>query len=148
MVFYNKMLFRFEIVFLFLMSVAYSGTLLDNRDGKNYLTVKIGDLEWMAENLNYESEYSECYEDSPGNCEIFGRLYIWSEAKNVCPDGWHLPSENEFRSLATVATYSDVLGKELKSASRWDGSNELEFNAVPGGYCYYSAEEDSLFCCV
>jgi len=72
---------------------------IDERDGKRYKTIKIGNQEWMAENLNYSTGNSWCYDNSSGNCNKYGRLYDWETAKNVCPSGWHLPSKSEFESL-------------------------------------------------
>ena len=96
------------------------GELKDERDGKVYKTVKIGDQVWMAENLNYETEKgSSCYNDKAGNCTKYGRLYKWAAAmdsattgcgyglicsptlpvQGVCPTGWHLPSKMEWNIL-------------------------------------------------
>lgn len=142
-----KILLKISIVSLFLFSISHSGTLYDDRDGQRYTTVKIGDYEWMAENLKYDTKHSVCYDDELENCDLLGRLYLWSEAMRACPKGWHLPSKREFVSLENVAGNADLLGKKLKSASRWDGSNELEFSAVPGGYCFELPQNnDSLYC--
>ena len=57
------------------------GTVLtDERDGQTYKIVKIGDQIWMAENLNYKTESSFCYNDSTEYCETYGRLYTWAAA--------------------------------------------------------------------
>ena len=75
-------------------------TFKDDRDGKEYQIVKIGDIWWMAENLNFEiREGSWCYDDDPMLCNKFGRLYSWEAAVRACPGGWHLPSDEEWQKL-------------------------------------------------
>lgn len=64
------------------------GELVDDRDGRVYKTVKIGDQWWMAENLNYayleptanEDSSSFCFVNEENNCAKYGRLYLWSAA--------------------------------------------------------------------
>lgn len=129
-------------------SVSYAGTMKDSRDGKTYKTVKIGEQVWMAENLNYQTGESKCYENKPENCEKYGRLYVWREAVTACPDGWHLPNKQELEDLVTLAGQKagdiDKAGTVLKSMTGWkdnggksgNGTDALGFRALPAGaYC-------------
>jgi uncharacterized protein (TIGR02145 family) len=75
-----------------------SGTFTDNRDSQEYAWVKIGSQIWMAENLNYGESNLAC--DCENNStEKKGRFYSWSEACEVAPEGWHLPSDEEWKVL-------------------------------------------------
>ena len=95
--------------------------LLDARDNKTYPTVQIGNLLWMAANLNYDTANgtgSWCPANLATNCAIYGRLYNWVTAMDVaktytstlwagddanhqgiCPDSWRIPSEGDWESL-------------------------------------------------
>jgi len=96
------------------------GTLEDARDGQTYKTAKYGRMEWMAENLNYEyvpeneddRGFSGCYNDSKDSCAKYGRLYNMTAAgvssgqdstgafvRGICPEGWHVPSADEWALL-------------------------------------------------
>jgi uncharacterized protein (TIGR02145 family) len=105
------------------------GTLADSRDGKTYQTIQIGSQVWMAENLNYSTGNSWCYDNNSSNCTKWGRLYDWQTAKSACPSGWHLPSNEEWRPLDALPA------KNLVSLS-WYGTNATGFDALPGGYRY------------
>lgn len=76
-------------------------TFIDSRDGKSYKTIKIGDQWIMAENFAYKPETGTywAYENDTNNVAKFGYLYDWETAKNISPEGWHLPSRKEYISL-------------------------------------------------
>ena len=132
------------VAFAFLLA-SCSESFTDSRDGQSYDVVKIGGLTWMAENLNFETAGSFCPEGDSRNCPRLGRLYSWAEARSVCPDGWRLPTKEEFESLVT-ATSGEVAqssshsraGAALKAKDGWfkkgNGSDALGFRALPAGY--------------
>ena len=124
----------------FLLS-ACSESFTDSRDGQSYDVVKISDLTWMAENLNYETETSACPDGDSRNCKRLGRLYTWAEAKMVCPEGWRLPTKSDFAELISAASGDDarpLAGAALKSRDGWfkkgNGTDDFGFNALPAGY--------------
>ena len=135
----------------------------DARDGQTYKTVKIGDQVWMAENLNFETDSSFCYNDSAVYCEKYGRLYRWAAAigksegkcgygytcslpsgniQGVCPEGWHLPSNTEWETLFDAVGGRSTAGAVLKSTFGWknrgNGSEAFSFSALPVGIRGYS----------
>jgi len=125
--------------------------LTDARDGKKYRTVKIGDLVWMAENLNYAAEdSSRCYvyrDAADSNCAKYGRLYRWETALNICPKGWHLSTDAEWQTLMDSAGGRDIAGKNLRAKSGWRedaaGDDALGFSAMPGGGVLFVANGEN-----
>lgn len=119
------------------------GSLYDERDGQTYKTVKIGEQWWMAENLRYEdAEQSVCYTDNPDNCLIYGKLYTRKGALNDCPNGWHLPTENEWLKLREYAKGTidkNNVGQYLRADTLWNvsglgvGYDAFGFSALPAG---------------
>ncbi|HEX9659009.1 MAG TPA: FISUMP domain-containing protein [Rhodothermales bacterium] len=73
--------------------------LVDLRDARSYVVVQIGRQVWLARNAAFPTQPSWCYEDQPGDCETNGRLYTWEKAREACPNGWHLPSDDEWIKL-------------------------------------------------
>jgi uncharacterized protein (TIGR02145 family) len=132
----------------------------DERDGKKYVYVEIGDQTWMAENLNYEADGSLCYGNITTNCTTYGRLYDWVTAMAACPSGWRLPSDNDWNTLMafvhsnnslgsyTPNTTSSYAGKYLKATSGWNsyggvsgnGEDTYGFSALPGGHQYSGSD--------
>ena len=145
-------------------SVEYD-TIFDSRDGRAYLTVKIGDQVWMAENLNYRGEGSDtlgiCMNFGESKCDLYGRYYGWLEAMNVdfpqdtadgkfevsipenargiCPEGFRVPTLAEYGRLRT---HLDSLGY---GKADWiaTASNTSGFGLLFGGY--YDSEDDEFY---
>lgn len=138
------------------------GEMTDPRDGIVYKTTTIGGQVWMAENLNYfdiEGAPSSikndwCYWDKPENCESAGRLYTWKVAKRVCPEGWRLPTKDDWQALLT-AVGADTLNpiawtgaNVLKSVNGWEnngsGTDDFGFTALPAGRKFSTRVQDGF----
>ena len=109
-----------------------------------YETVLIGEQLWMKENLkvthyNNGDEISTgysgsewlwlnsgayaIYDDNPQNAEIYGNLYNWytvDDNRGVCPEGWHVPSDDEYKTLEMFLGMSESEANN----SGWRGTNE------------------------
>ena len=95
------------------------------------------------------------YENNISNGKIYGKLYNWfvvrlgvNGLKNVCPIGWHVPSETEWQVLFNNLGGIDIAGDKMKEVgfSHWkypnkNASNIAFFNGLPGG----SRNEDGNF---
>lgn len=121
------------------LSFIETSTYTDPRDGQTYATVKIGDVWWLAENLNYYTNNSFYYNNDSSTFHSFGRLYNINEAKTVCPPGWHLASDDEWKSLETALGMppSDINSTGYRGTNQ--GSllkvgGESHFEAKLGGY--------------
>lgn len=116
------------------------GTFVDERDGQVYKFTTIGNQVWMAENLNYSlselavlepdsgklvSPIVKCYDDNE-DCSGIGRLYNWYAAHYACPNGWHLPSEAEWRTLVENMGGNEVASARLRAQFGWKPINRGE----------------------
>ncbi len=143
------------------------GASIKDIDGNTYKTVTIGTQTWMAENLKvskyndgtaipnvtdktqwqnttsgaWDYFYYDYYVD-PTNPERFGKLYngyVITSNKNVCPSGWHIPTDAEWTILSDYLGGKNVAGGKLKETGsvNWlfntDATNSALFNARPGG---------------
>jgi uncharacterized protein (TIGR02145 family) len=130
---------------IFMTEGGSTGTFTDPRDDQTYTTIDIGSQTWFAENLNYNTgdgnNNSWCYDNNGSNCDIYGRLYTWEAATSACPDGWHLPSDDEWTTLIDFLGGEDVAGGKMKETgtTHWNSpntgaTNSSGFTALPGGY--------------
>ena len=110
--------------------------LIDQRDGRGYETVQIGEQLWMAENLDFGGVEKWCYNHDPAMCGVYGGLYTWEAAIEACPAGWHLPAKEEWEALSRFLGVEKA-GQQMKAAGSdpvpWDGSNSSGFSAIPAG---------------
>jgi uncharacterized protein (TIGR02145 family) len=146
-------------------------------EGQTYNTVLIYNQCWLKENLDVgikinadvemtDNEITEkyCYNDDYNNCITYGGLYQWDEmmqyttieaSQGICPDGWHLPDNNDWYELRFNLGGDSVAGGKLKEAglTHWEApntgaTNESGFTALPGGYYvtgYAHLNETGLF---
>jgi uncharacterized protein (TIGR02145 family) len=120
-----------------------TGTFTDSRDGHIYNWAQIGDQVWMTENLAYKPDQGTgflAYDNDENNVPVYGYLYTWDLAQTIAPVGWHLPSEQEFRTLVNYLGGDEAAYKKLleKGTAHWgspnDATNESGFTALPAGY--------------
>jgi uncharacterized protein (TIGR02145 family) len=146
-------------------------------EGQTYNTVQIMSQCWLKENLNVgtmipgDEEMTDndtiekyCYNNEPDSCTKYGGLYQWDEmmqynlnqgVQGICPPGWHLPSDEEWKVLEGAVDSQFGIGDNewdlidlrgfdaspnLKTTSGWhensNGTNLYNFSALPGGFLY------------
>ncbi|MCL1957859.1 MAG: hypothetical protein FWF63_11085 [Fibromonadales bacterium] len=106
--------------------------------GKTYKTIVIGNKTWMAENLNHETRFSKCYNNEFQNCYKYGRLYNWYTAQKICPEGWHLPANNEWDGF--FATLLGGIGVPYPTGDSTIGAKY--YNIDHSGYWWTSTNYD------
>ena len=159
-----------------------------NNDTGKFKTVVIGKQEWMAENLNVEqyrngdkipevkdpSKWHNLkagawcyYENKTLNGKTYGKLYNWyavNDPRGLAPEGWHIPTDEEWSQLSDYLGGVDIAGGKLKATTFWNppntgATNSSGFSAFPGGVRYdngffnvigkagsfWSASEDDIY---
>jgi uncharacterized protein (TIGR02145 family) len=131
------------------------GDTVTDANGNKYATVPVAGYCWTKENLRTTSNSSVAYNENADNALIYGLLYPWYDAvdvdpdgseeptthqvngvdyvQGICPDGWHIPTEEEFDALSTVNT------QDLRATTLWtdphsgENTNSSGFTALPAG---------------
>jgi len=166
--------------FQFATNIPCPGTPTVEYEGQVYNTIQIFSQCWLKENLNVGTMIpgsqnqsnngtieKYCYNNEPDSCAKYGGLYQWNEmmqyttqqgARGICPPGWHLPTDEEWKVLegAVDSQYGigdlewglvDLRGYDagtnLKTTSGWNydgnGTDLFGFSGLPGGdRNYYS----------
>ena len=132
-----------------------------DQEGHEFKTTTIGSQVWMAENLNVAhfqngdpiphvknaeewvqageaGQPAWCYfNNDPANGKQFGRLYNWYatvDERGLAPEGWHVPSDEEWTTLSeSIGGMADA-GTKLKSRTGWsqgNGTDDFGFNGLP-----------------
>ena len=128
-------------------------SIVDARDGKTYYYKQIGSNNWFVRNLAYSGS-GVSFGGSAALDDVYGRYYSWEEAQTACPEGWQLPSADQWNELARAAGYNgegtgDYLGiagnlmvnAYFNTHRMWEYwpvvkiTNSTGFSAIPTGYC-------------
>ncbi len=157
-------------------SLFTQGAGVSDLEGHFYASIIVGNQEWMAENLN-TSLYSNgdtipnisnnnqwsvlttgawsYYNNDPQFENPYGKLYNWFtvvDARNVCPSGWHTPSDNEWIVLLSNFGGASAAGGKMKEAGiiHWtdpnvNADNTGGFTGLPGGYRLNTGTSMNMF---
>jgi len=162
-------------IFQFATNVPCPGMPAVEYEGQVYNTIQILSQCWLKENLNAGEMINGingqsnngtiekyCYNNEPDSCTKYGGLYQWNEMmqyttqsgiQGICPQGWHLPDDDEWKLLEGVVDgqvgigdpeweYMSIYrgfdgGHNMKTTYNWylsgNGSDLYEFAGLPGG---------------
>ncbi|MBQ9476942.1 MAG: hypothetical protein IJU63_04060 [Bacteroidales bacterium] len=127
-------------------------------DGQEYYYARIGSRNWFRQNVRKNASGISYNTSSIALDPIFGRYYTWEEARSACPDGWRLPTENDWVDLAKALGCSDAAARKdftglagsLMADAYFDGkkmwvywqavpiTDASHFCALPTGYALWN----------
>ncbi len=118
-------------------------------DGIVYPYVTIEGLDWLCRNIADKSAGAP-YRNSEEMSDVFGRYYSFEEAQKVCPEGWRLPTDAEWTTVAETYEMAALMGNAYFNGDlMWeywpevgDITNESGISMIPAGYAMLS-EKDS-----
>ena len=114
--------------------------------GYKFLTAEIGGKTWLANNF-YGTKEGTDYQDSEILSSLFGKYYTWEEAQTVCPQGWHLPSAEEFDECLGTVSGDLMVNAQFVSKNMWNYwpqvviTTDPKFCALPVGYRDFTYED-------
>jgi len=124
----------------------------------DWIPGNLSDLTWISTTMGARTVFGEGSShvssgsgDEVANLANYGRLYNWysvEDGRGLCPTGWHVPSDGEWKELTDYLGGGSVAGSHMKSSSSdtppWDGSNSSGFSGLPGGYRSYYGVFDGV----
>lgn len=153
--------------------------MLSSCDGGASNEVTLGKQVWMTQNLNVnkfrngdpipeaktDEEWKKAgkngepawcyYNNNPDNGDRYGKLYNWyavNDQRGLAPEGWKIPSHDDWDRLAGFLGGGRVAGKKMKFTDFWadndgesgNGTNESGFSGLPGGYRFGTGAFDNF----
>lgn len=111
----------------------------DDRDGEQYPIIDIdGDI-WFAENLRFQHPSAISIDDDINNAYKPGFLYSFEISNEVCPSGWHLPTDDDWKKLEE---FIGVPANELEN-SLMRGTHEGGLLKIPGNKYWIRGNENA-----
>jgi len=171
-----------SITFQYATNISCPGLPIVDYEGVIYNTIQISSQCWLRENLNVGIRISGeldmadnntiekyCYADSEDSCNVYGGLYQWQEMmqyktkegiQGICPPGWHLPMDEEWKILEGVHDSEYKIGdpewdevvswrgydaaKHMRVDTGWvnpgEGTNLYGFSVLAGGFRWHFSE--------
>lgn len=146
---------------------------------QNLKTVTIGNQVWIAENLNVDKfrngdpipqaktdeEWIDAginkqpvwcyYKNDPANGVKYGKLYNWyavNDSRGLAPEGWHIPTNEEWKGLIDYLGGNNIAGGKMKSTVGWNpyfnqpetATNESGLSGLPGGFRLYDGRMEDI----
>lgn len=131
------------------------GVWIDERDKQTYRFATVNGLEWMAENYNYafDAGVGSLYYgyadravvksghpvEKEGDRKLYGRLYSWEAAYYGAPEGWRLPTPQEWEDMLIA------LGGLLYADPKVKPGGETGLDLNYGGYFERYSSQDSAY---
>jgi uncharacterized protein (TIGR02145 family) len=160
---------KVNVLLVNIIAIGMLFLLLGCGDQSSYKTVKIGEQTWMSENLNTDhyrngdaipevedpAQWGNlktgawCYNDNkPENGKKYGKLYNWyavNDPRGLAPEGWHVPTQAEFKTLgAAVNNNGNALKAIGQGSGDGAGTNTSGFSALLAGLRYGSGHFNFL----
>ena len=107
---------------------------VDLRDYKIYWTITVNEKEWFVQNLDYDLQNNSWYYDNSETNKIYGKLYagqsLTTYSNDICPEGWHIPTQQEWTDLINAFGGLKVAGSTLKETTDlyWRNSKVVRTN--------------------